>query len=323
VPIRVGIIGLGQIAQGYDTPGGPAVTTHIKACLQNPRLELAWIADSDLQRAAAVRQRWGLQAEVLSPDELLSRGPDVLCLAAPDETHGGLIAAALAAPPRLILCEKPLAMSLAEAMSAIAACKAAGVVLTVNFMRRWLPHVAEWLHEARAGAFGAPVGATAVYCRGLLHNACHRLDIVGSALGSHDAKAVRVGPSFDDFDSHDLTVSAQMSVRNGAQRVPIQLVGIDGREGNHWDVDIWFVRGRLRVWNEDGIRVQTYVPSEGARPPFAPELRRGAYFHDSPARYLQFVWDDVAEHLSSRAPLRYRAEDASDGMRLLDAVAKT
>ena len=323
MPIRVGIIGLGQIAQGYDTPEGPAVTTHIKACLQNPRLELAWIADSDPQRAIAVRQRWGLHAEVLSPDELLARGPDILCIAAPDETHGRLITSALAKPPRLILCEKPLAMSLAEAASVIAACQAAGVVLTVNFMRRWLPHVAEWLRDARAGAFGAPVGATAVYCRGLFHNACHRLDIVGSALGSEDVQAVRVGPSFDDFDPRDLTVSAQMSVRNGAQRVPIQLLGVDGREGNHWDVDIWFSRGRLRIWNEAGIRVRTYVPAGGARPPFAPELRVDADFQDFPARYMNHVWDDLAAHLSSGKPLCYSAQDSSDGLNLLAAVASS
>lgn len=319
--ISVGIIGLGQISQGYDTPAGPAVTTHIKACLQDPRLRLAWIADRDLSRARAVREQWKLSADVVSVQDLLRERPDILCIAAPDDTHRGLIDAALAAPPRLILCEKPLALSLPEAQSAIASCEAAGTVLTVNFMRRWMPHVREWLIAARTGSFGAPLGATAVYCRGLFHNACHRLDLIGAAFGSEDAKATRIGPTFTDFDGSDPTISAQMSVRIGSERVSVQLIGADGRVGNHWDVDIWFARGRLRVWNEGGIRVRTYVPAREAPLPFAPELRVATEFHDAPARYMAFVWRNLADHLLTGEQLHYQASDAIDGTRLVEAAA--
>jgi hypothetical protein len=117
-------------------------------------------------------------------------------------------------------------------------------------------------------------------------------------------------------------VSAQISVRSRATRVPIQLLGADGRHGNHWGVDIWFARGRLRVWNEGGIRVRTFVSGGSARPPFAPELRVAADFQDAPARYMQFVWDNIADYLTKGMPLSYRAEEAIHGMRLVDAVRR-
>lgn len=319
MPVTVGIIGLGQIAQGYDAPSSDSVTTHIKACVRDPRLELRWIADRDTALARAVRERWNLNAEILSPDDLARQGPDVLCIATPDATHGDFIGRALETPPKLILCEKPLAATTAEALGLIKACEQAGTTLVVNFIRRWLPHVAEWIAAARRGEYGAPAAATALYGRGLVHNACHNFDLIGAALGAVGVEAECIGVAIPDYAENDPTVSAHMSVRAGGRRVPILLTGTDGRLANQWAVDIMFEKSRLRVWNHDGIRVETFALAEGPSA-YAPELRPTIHAHDKPARYMERVWANIADHLTESAPLRATARDIEDGLVLLDAA---
>ncbi len=318
--ISVGIIGLGNISQGYDTPGEPTITTHIKACLSEPRLRLKWVADVNLGHAESVRRRWGLDAKCLPPEALLAENLDVLCIASPDATHGDYIRAALQTSPRLILCEKPLAASAGQALDLIGTCEKAGTTLVVNFVRRWLPGVQEWLAAARGGAFGEPAGATGVYCRGLVHNACHNLDLIGAAFGADGVEAECVGVPFLDYSDSDSTVSVQMSVRAAGRRVPILLTGVDGRVSNQWAVDIMFQKGRLRIWNDDGIRLETYAPASDVAA-YAPELRSSIKFHDKPARYMELVWRNIADHLANGAALHATAHQNEEGLRLLERAA--
>lgn len=80
---------------------------------------------------------------------------DAVVIAAPARTHADLVVAAAAAG-KAVFCEKPMAVTLADADRAIDAARAAGVVLQVGFNRRF---AADW-REARvlldAGRLGTP-----------------------------------------------------------------------------------------------------------------------------------------------------------------------
>ncbi|MEQ9447953.1 MAG: Gfo/Idh/MocA family oxidoreductase [Rhodospirillaceae bacterium] len=107
-PWRVGILGLGNIAQGYDTPDGPAINTHIKACLNEPRLTITALSDADAQQAERVARMWGLDASIYASDAFFSAKCDVVCISAPDALHVELTEKALDCGARTVLCEKPL-----------------------------------------------------------------------------------------------------------------------------------------------------------------------------------------------------------------------
>ncbi|TAL00187.1 MAG: Gfo/Idh/MocA family oxidoreductase [Rhodospirillaceae bacterium] len=321
-PLSVGIIGLGRIAEGYDSPTGPGIATHIKACLNEPRLNIAWIADVDPARSVTVQARWGLSAERLTPKTLIERRPDVLCIASPDDTHPAWIETALKIPPRLILCEKPLGSNLATAQRLIDACAAAGVALVVNFPRRWLPGISDWLAKARGGGFGPPIAARLIYCRGLRHNACHGLDLIGAALGPRPVVGTGSAWWVEDFSVADPTVSATISVNVDGSAVPITLTGVDGRRLNIFDADILYAGGGLRIWNDQGIRAQISVAGAPPAGHEATELHGERSFHDRPARYMLAVWQNIADHLCDDQPLLCRAEDTIDGMRLVEAFAR-
>jgi predicted dehydrogenase len=87
--------------------------------------------------------------------EAVLRAPDVdaVVLATPHSQHCDQIRAAAAAGKHIFV-EKPLALSLADAESAVAAAKAAGVMLCVGFNRRFLPGYKSLFKASQAGDLG-------------------------------------------------------------------------------------------------------------------------------------------------------------------------
>lgn len=311
VPLTVGILGLGQIAHGYDDPAGQAISTHIKACLAETRLRIAWVSDIDNALAIDVNDQWNLMASVVVPDDASCHAVDVVCIATPDDTHVQWVGRFLASTPKLILCEKPLAASTKQAQDLLSMVQATECKLVINFMRRWIPGVSTWLSAAARGGFGAPVEAQLTYCRGLRHNACHGLDLIGAAFGCDVVSVRKSTDGFDDFEAADLTVSASLGLRGRAGPVPVSVTGVDGRIRNVFDVDIIFETSRLRVWNEDGIRAQiSGVDSQSSYE-----------FHDKPIRHMQYVWKNIADTLMDGAPLLCASTETLPGMMLVDAVA--
>ena len=124
--LRVGVIGLGRMgtyhARVLNAMGGVAVTA--VADPPHPGLD-ALAAELD----AAV---FGDPADLATADVV-----DAVVIASPDETHAELALAMIAAE-RPVLCEKPLAVSIAEAEAVVEAERRLGRrVLQLGFMREY------------------------------------------------------------------------------------------------------------------------------------------------------------------------------------------
>jgi predicted dehydrogenase len=81
---------------------------------------------------------------------------DCIVIASPDKFHAQAIRSAAAAG-KDILCEKPLALDLADGRSALEAVARAAVRLQVGFMRRYDPGYATAKKRIEAGEIGEPV----------------------------------------------------------------------------------------------------------------------------------------------------------------------
>ena len=114
------------------------------------------VAVSDPVDTAAKRLAVELDADAVDVDTLLSR-PDVdgVVITAPARSHTDLVVAAAAAGKH-VFCEKPMALTLADADRAIAAAEQAGVVLQVGFNRRFAPGFAAARAAVDAGRIGTP-----------------------------------------------------------------------------------------------------------------------------------------------------------------------
>jgi myo-inositol 2-dehydrogenase/D-chiro-inositol 1-dehydrogenase len=117
-----------------------------------PGARLAAVADP----VPGVAERLGADRAFADPAEAFADpSVDAVVIAAPARFHADLVVAAARAG-KAVFCEKPMALSLADADRAIDAARAAGVVLQVGFNRRFAP---DW-QAARAllddGRLGTP-----------------------------------------------------------------------------------------------------------------------------------------------------------------------
>jgi myo-inositol 2-dehydrogenase / D-chiro-inositol 1-dehydrogenase len=143
-PLGLALIGAGRIGTNHATI----------VARQVPGAGLVAVADP--VEAAAKRLAGDLDADAVDIDTVLTR-PDVdgVLITAPARTHTDLVIAATEAGKH-VFCEKPMAITLADADRAIAAAERAGVVLQVGFNRRFAPAFAAARAAIDAGRIGTP-----------------------------------------------------------------------------------------------------------------------------------------------------------------------
>lgn len=115
---------------------------HARALAASPAARLVAVCDQDAGRAAALAAEFGVSEHGTDWRALLAR-PDIQAvgIATPDFAHGEIALAAIQAGKQVLI-EKPLATTVAECEEILAAQKAQGVKLMVDFHNRWsLPFV--------------------------------------------------------------------------------------------------------------------------------------------------------------------------------------
>jgi predicted dehydrogenase len=195
---NAGLIGCGRIGSEWDLSPSPALPlTHAGAFATLPRTRLVAGANRGRERLEAFGRKWGVSALYHDYREMLAQEQlDIVCIATHPEQHCEQVIAAAASGVGGIFCEKPMALSLAEADAMIEACDRAGAVLLVNHSRRWSPVY----HKAREliaqGAIGTLLTVVG-YCQGvkphpawraeeegpLLHDATHTFDMFRFLVG--------------------------------------------------------------------------------------------------------------------------------------------
>jgi myo-inositol 2-dehydrogenase / D-chiro-inositol 1-dehydrogenase len=143
--LGVGLIGAGWIGTFH----GESLARRI------PETRLVMTADPVPDAAAALAARFGGRSTT-DPTELIT-APDVdaVVIAAPARFHADLVVAAAAAG-KAVFCEKPMALTLADADRAIAAAQRAGVELQVGFNRRFDAGFAAAHEVVSGGRLGTP-----------------------------------------------------------------------------------------------------------------------------------------------------------------------
>lgn len=145
-PLRWGLVGLGRHVTEEIVP----------AMRRSTASEIVACAGRDVSAAGAFGERFAI-AKAYDRFEDLVHDQDVnaVFVATPNPLHAAVVLAAARAGKH-ILCEKPLALSVADARAMVAECSAAGVQLRVGLHLRFersLQRVAEIL---QSGAIGNP-----------------------------------------------------------------------------------------------------------------------------------------------------------------------
>jgi predicted dehydrogenase len=147
--LRWGLVGTGDIAEKRVAP----------ALRDVPRSSLVAVARRKAELAESFARRFGA-GRWFSDWRDLVRDPEVdaVYVATPVDLHADITVAAAEAGKH-VLCEKPMALTVAECDRMIAAAEAAGVMLGVAYYRHLYPVVLRVKELVEQGAIGRPVVA--------------------------------------------------------------------------------------------------------------------------------------------------------------------
>lgn len=136
--IRIGLIGLGFMGRTHSNGYKRSADFFPELKFQ---FELKSACSRNAEKARAFAEQWGYESFETDWKRLLDRDDiDAVDICTPNNMHAE-IAIAAAKAGKMILCEKPLARTLAEAKEMTDAVKAAGVANTVWYNYRRIPAV--------------------------------------------------------------------------------------------------------------------------------------------------------------------------------------
>lgn len=244
-PVRWGVLGCASIALNKVIP----------ALQQAQNCKVMAIASRGADRAARAAESLGIGRHFASYEELLD-DPDVeaVYLPLPNSLHAEWAMRAAEAGKH-VLCEKPIAMSAAEAETMVKACQRAGVVLMEAFMYRLHPLWARTRELVASGHIGELLSIQASFSYtntdptdirnigslgggALLDIGCYPINVARMMFGAEPTgvnAVVRRDPRFGtdvltsallDFDGRQMTFTCSTQLQDDQW---VHLVGTEGR----------------------------------------------------------------------------------------------
>lgn len=309
--MKAGIIGLGAMG-----------LRHLQAARAVSGVDVVAVCDSrqaalDAPAVAGVPRRHLSHTDLLAHEKL-----DVAVISTTAPSHRALVEACVDAGVKRILCEKPLACSVADGQAILDACARAGVRLAVNHCRRHSPGYGWLADKIRSGSWGELRGIR-ISCPGIGLGCLgtHFVDLMFFLSG---LEAAAVSGWIDEPKG--------TNPRGAEFRDPGGLIVIDtGRDCRfvHQQIEdgagivsvtIDLTRARVRVEERDGtIEVLFREPSDPSGP------RRPALFTPVPAPAACGLALNVVE--MSAAVLRQLCAqdellcDGHHGLRSLEVIA--
>jgi 1,5-anhydro-D-fructose reductase (1,5-anhydro-D-mannitol-forming) len=267
VTLGWGIVGIGRIADGAMAP----------AITELPDCELAAVISRDQGRADAFAAKHGAKRAYTDYDQMLSDpAVQAVLITTPNALHPAQALAACRAGKH-VLCDKPLATSVAEAAQVVEAFDKAGLKLGINFQTRHHACFQETKRLLEAGVIGDVLIVQAEAGPGRAGLGSWRADAELAGLGTvynigvhvYDllryllrAEVTEVSAMFDTGRERRLETAALTLLRfdNGV----LAYVNVNQIVPHYQaDIDIYGTKGRIvgdqltRPWQDGELRVLT------------------------------------------------------------------
>lgn len=332
MPYGLGVIGSGPGVAALHLPTVARLADHFR---------VVHVSDAGSGRAADLAARTAARSSTGVDDLLADPDVEVVAIASPPHEHATQIIAAVAAGKRAILCEKPIATTVADAEAAVDACRRAGVPLVVGTNHYYDPAWGRARHHLSAS--GGPVVSVSVSLalppNGRYHDvvteafaptaarpaadlsnpavAAAVVRALISGLAIHDLPLVRdLAPQFERVVFARALQPVGFAVGYLASGVPVQLTTAMLPEGADalWRVSVTTDRDRLDVtfppaFVHAGSASVRVISSDG---------RDATYPREEEDGYLA-EWRALAELLATGEPVEY--EELLDDVRYALAIA--
>lgn len=303
---RAAIAGCGLIGSEFsDTMTLPGVWSHADAYTRCAKTELVAVCDQNAEKAERCARRWSVAAHHTDFAAMLDDArPEIVSICTPDAAHYGQIKTALQHPAvRAVLAEKPLALTRAEAQELIALAARHGVILAVNYTRRYATGFWRLKNLLEAGELGGVQAVSGFYTKGTLHNGAHWFDLARWLLGPISETA---GIDVLHEGGNDPTLDASLDFASGARGY---LHGLSAADYALFEMDIACSKGRARIV-DSGFHIEIQRLEDS---PFGAGYRRLGEAETLPGELGNALFnavDDLALCLKNGTVPRCTGEDA-------------
>lgn len=316
--LRAVVVGCGRFGAG-GAPTGP-VASHASAYARDPRFELVGLSDPHREALAAARARWRTRGHEDAVALCREERPDVVSIASATTSHAAVALGILeAAPPRCLVVEKPLASDAAPAAAVLAAARAAGTSVCVNYTRRFTRAFQALRDDLQRGVVGVPAFVRLTYGKGLANNGSHALDLLRMLFGDPVAERATKAPWAAGGPGDDACVEADLTLPGGARA---RLEVFDERIATVFELDLFTSTSRVRA-TLSGRRIERFDRVEGGvLPGYGHYLPASALATTEDALRDAFpgLVDAVAAHLNDGAPLPCTGEDGVAALVLVERL---
>jgi predicted dehydrogenase len=217
-----------MIGVGIIGSGGIALANHLPGFAYCPDTKVLALCDSNPAVLEKASQSTGIKATYTDYNEVLKRSDvHAVVIATPNFMHAPIALAAIAAGKH-VMCEKPIAMDLAEAFTMLRAAEAANVRHMTAFTYRFVPAMRYMYHLIQRGDIGKPY-----------HFRAQRFqDWFDKNLGWRQVKKLAATGEIGDMLSHRIDY-AHILIGPMRRLVADMRRFIDSRGGQPADVDDW------------------------------------------------------------------------------------
>jgi predicted dehydrogenase len=265
---RAALIGCGKIGSEFaESPGlaEAGICTHAQAYASCEATRLVAVCDSDPAKLERCGERWNIAARYRDADRLLAeQRPEIISVCTPDPTHYELVRAGLRVDGvRAVLAEKPLALEIEQARELVKLAAERGVILAVNYLRRYAESIIRLRDLIRADALGSVQLVSGLYTKGTLHSGTHWFDLARFLVG--EVNRVK-GRNRLNEAGNDPTLDVHLEFDSGTVGA---LFGCSEDDFSVFEMDLIGTRGRVRLTQSaDLVEIFTAtddVPCSGYR----------------------------------------------------------
>lgn len=300
--ISVAVVGLGRVGGQYLSAADGVPRSHLGAVLAGEGFRVAAAIDSDPDARAACANAWPQIGQTRIDADLAALpvgAADIITICTPPDQRLALATIALEKRPKVLVIDKPLALTLADGEEIVRRARQSGVTLRVNFQRAFDPG-----HDrARARAVGYPVKVIARYSGGIFNYGSHLVDLLLQWFGPIARVAALDGLS----DESDPRLSFRCVMEAGFEAV---LIGINGVSYDQFECDILFADHRIELAN-GGVEKRYYEAVSDLHYPGYRQLKMSGE-EISLVHGLTQLYADIRNHMRDGTPL-----GGSDGKRAL------
>jgi predicted dehydrogenase len=227
---------------------------HASAFQKNPRFELAGIVEPEAPRLAKAAAELGISKTAADAGPLCEEvKPDIFCFCTPPSIRLPLIKAGIKSGAQLIAYEKPIALSMNEALEIRAAVQAAGVKTVVSHQHRYGVHYQKVKEIIASGSLGRVHTVYGHSAGWMIHLITHLVDYMGWFNNYAEAQwvmgqAAGRGKLKDNHPSPDY-IAGFIQYSNGVRGI----VECGAGAPDIPEIDYWWRKNRIGAMGTEGF----------------------------------------------------------------------